>query len=71
VIKHFQNQLQKNFNISIAEVNNHDIWQTTTIGISGVGTETQQLQKSISHIQNFIEQNFPEMTITEENYEFL
>jgi uncharacterized protein YlxP (DUF503 family) len=46
--------LKKQFNISIAEVDDNDQWQIATLGLAVVSNETRHLQKMLSEIQQFI-----------------
>ena len=39
VVRAIKDRLKNNFNISVAEIGNQDIWQSINIGISVVGTD--------------------------------
>ena len=56
VLKSLLAHLRNNFNISAAEVDNHDIWRTATIGIAIVATDNRYanevLDKVVDHIQS-------------------
>lgn len=55
VIKSIIGKLSSRFNISIAEVDLNDLWQRAVIGFSIVSNETVQVNKVISNVLNFIE----------------
>lgn len=55
VIKSLIGKLSSRFNISIAEVDLNDLWQRAVIGFSLVSNETVQVNKVISNVLNFIE----------------
>ncbi|RDY24771.1 DUF503 domain-containing protein [Romboutsia maritimum] len=57
VVKSIINKLQNKFNISVCEVENQDIHQKITIGISGIGLSLSQCDSIIENIINFIENN--------------
>ena len=55
VVKSIIGKLSSRFNISIAEVDLNDLWQRAVIGFSIVSNETVQVNKVISNVLNFIE----------------
>lgn len=57
VVKSIVKKLQNTFNISVSEVENQDLHQTITIGISGVTLDASQSDSTIEKIINFIEEN--------------
>ena len=56
VVKSLLAHLRHEFNISAAEVGDHDVWRTATVGIAVVATDgtyaTQVLDKVIDHIES-------------------
>ncbi len=71
IIKNFQNQIRKKFNVSIAEINYLDVWQSSQIGIVMTANELKILNVALTQIQKFIEQNFQNITVVKEDIEFL
>jgi len=65
VVKSLLMRLQKQFNISIAEVGDHDLWQMTTIGIACVSNHTDRVDEVISAAISLIERDFPTIEIIE------
>lgn len=65
VVKSLLMRLQKQFNISIAEVGDHDLWQMTTIGIACVSNHTDRVDAVISAAISLIERDFPTIEIIE------
>jgi len=65
VVKSLVMRLQKQFNISIAEVGDHDLWQMTTIGIACVSNRTDRVDEVISAAISLIERDFPTIEIIE------
>lgn len=57
VVKSIVKKLQNTFNISVSEVDNQDVHQTITIGISGVVLDKGQDDSIMEKIINFIEDN--------------
>lgn len=57
VVKSIVNKLKNKFNISVSEVAEQDIHQTIVIGVVGIGGTTAQVDSTMEHIINFIEDN--------------
>lgn len=56
VVKSIKDRVRNKFNLSIAEVDNNDLWQRATLGIAMVGNErrfvNQTLEKIVNHIKD-------------------
>ena len=61
-------KMKSRFNVSIAEVDHHDLWQRSTVGVSCVSNERVQIDKVFSSVINFIENN-GSVEIIEYHYE--
>ena len=55
VIKCLIDRVKAKFNASIAEVDNNDLWQRATIGVSMVANNRVLLQKMAAKIENILE----------------
>ncbi len=64
LITALKRKLINNFNISVAEVDHHDVWKNSTIAISLVSTDRANMDKRLSAIQKFINKKFYELEIT-------
>jgi uncharacterized protein len=71
VIKSIIAKLQNRFNISIAEVDDNDLWQVATIGISCVSNNDKTVDETFTKIINFIKSNYPELEIVNQEIEIL
>ncbi len=56
VIKSIIGRVQSRFAVSIAEVDDHDQWQTATLGIACVSTDARHANEILSRVVAFIEQ---------------
>ncbi|KPU45285.1 hypothetical protein OXPF_11780 [Oxobacter pfennigii] len=68
VLKSLIERLKSRFNISIAETGLNDKWQSAEIGIACISNDKVQIDKVISSILNFIE-NDPRVEITDSSVE--
>lgn len=55
VIKSITGKVQNKFNVTIAEVDNNDVWQTATIGIACLSNNKRHTNEVLSRVVNFIE----------------
>ena len=55
VLKSITSQVSSRFNVSIAEIDDNDLWQTATLGISCVSNNGRHVNETLSHVVNFIE----------------
>jgi hypothetical protein len=54
VIKSITTRVSNKFNVSVAEVDDHDLWQLATIGICCVSNDKRHTNEVLSKIVDFI-----------------
>ena len=57
VVKSIIDKTKHKFNVSIAEVEDHDLHQSIVIGIACVSTDKRHADSQIQNVINFIEDN--------------
>lgn len=62
VVRTIKDGLRQKFNVAVAEVGHHDLWQRATIGVSAVGAEGYHLKKVMHEVERFVERQ-PEVEI--------
>ncbi len=55
VVKSVKERVKNRFNVSVAEVDFHDLHQRSAIGIAMVGNDSRKLNSSLDKIVNYIE----------------
>ncbi|MDI6717260.1 MAG: DUF503 domain-containing protein [Actinomycetota bacterium] len=55
IVKSIIGKVESKYNVSISEVDNHDLWQRVTLGIAHVAETGEQTKKVLDHIDRFIE----------------
>ena len=55
VLQSLVQRARKRFNISIAEVEDQDLWQKAMLGICAVGNDRQHINSILDQVVNFIE----------------
>jgi uncharacterized protein YlxP (DUF503 family) len=54
VLKSLKDTLSNKFNISVAETDEQDVWQTAEIGVAAVGTDTRFVQSVLTSVVNYV-----------------
>ncbi len=55
VVKTLTAGLRARFNVSVAEVDHHELWQRTTIAVSAVAREAYHAKKVMHEVERFVE----------------
>jgi uncharacterized protein YlxP (DUF503 family) len=55
IIKSLIARIKNRYNVSVAEVGEHDLWQSTIIGISFVSSEQAYVHQIFASIVKFVE----------------
>ena len=71
VIKSITARLRNQYNISISEVDDQDLWQIATLGISCVSNNSNLIDETLTKVVNYIVQNYPELEIIERDVEII
>jgi len=58
VLKSLKTKIQNKFNVSIAEVENNDKWQRSTLGVATVSNDKKIVDSTLNKIISFIESDF-------------
>ena len=56
VLRGLKQRIRNRFNVSISEIDNHDKWQRTTLGISSISHDKQFIEMMFNKIVHYIEQ---------------
>ena len=70
-VKSIISRLRSQYNISIAEVDDQDLWQLVTLGIACVSNHNQHVDEILSKVISFITNNYPELEIVDQETEIL
>lgn len=71
IVKSVVSRLRNQYNISIAEVDDQDLWQLVTLGITCVSNHSQHIDETLSKVMSFIINNYPELEIVDHQTEIL
>jgi len=63
VIQSIITRLQNKFKVSVAEVDNQDLWQLATLGIACVSNHRRHADETLSNVVKFIVQHYPDVEL--------
>ena len=64
-------RLHREFNISVAEIDEQDIWQNAVIGCALISNDTAQTQRSLQKVIQWIENNWLDVEVVNETIEII
>jgi len=70
-IKPILSRLHRQFNVSVAEIEYHDIWQSTIIGCVILSNDPDFTRCSLQQVIQWVETNCPDLNIVEEKIEII
>jgi uncharacterized protein len=71
VLKGLIARLHKEFNISAAEVDFHDAWQATTLGVTTVSTSAVHAQSLLNNLVDWLETHRPDLEVIDHYVELI
>jgi uncharacterized protein YlxP (DUF503 family) len=71
VLKSITTRVRNKFNVSVAEVDNHELWQLATIGICCVSNEKRHTDQVLSKVVDFVANSRFEVEILDYEIEIL
>jgi len=63
VIKSITTRIQNRFNVSVAEVDNQNLWQLATLGVACVSNHRRHADETLANVVKFIIQNYPDVEL--------
>ena len=64
-------QLHKEFNLSVAEIDDLDIWQSTVIACAAVSNDANQTRRVLQKTVNWVENNWRDLELVDDQIELL
>jgi uncharacterized protein len=55
ILRSIKARVQQKFNVSIAECEDHDLWQRTVLGVSQVGPDQPHVDRCLREVVSFID----------------
>lgn len=70
ILSSLTTRLRNRFNISVAEIDDHDLWQKAILGIAHVANDTGRVNQTLDKVINFIRAN-PSLELLRSQIEIL
>ena len=64
-------RLRREFNISVAEIDRHDDWDTATIGCALISNESRYIQSFLQAIIPWLNRNWPDIILIDDHIEIV
>jgi uncharacterized protein len=71
VLKGLIARLHKEFNVTAAEVDLHDVWQATSLGVATISTSAAHAQSLLNNLVSWIERNRPDLEVVDHYVELI
>ena len=56
VLKSVKDRVRNSFNVSIAEIDDLDAWQRSSLGVACVSKDRDQVESTLAHVAAFVEE---------------
>jgi uncharacterized protein len=64
IVKSIIARVHNQFEVAVAEVENNNLWQIATLGMSCVSNSGQRASEVLARVQNYIEETRPDLIIS-------
>ena len=70
-LKPLLTRLHREFNISVAEIDHHDIWQSAVIACVLISGSPKHTQRALQGITEWVECYWPDVTVIDDSIEII
>jgi uncharacterized protein YlxP (DUF503 family) len=70
-LKPLLTRLHREFNISVSEVDHHDVWQSAIIACACISTDNGQTHRSLQRIIQWVEFHWPDVSLVDDQIEII
>ena len=71
VVRSVVARVSQQFNVSIAELDHHDLWQSASLGVACVSNDSAYVHRQLEGVVHWVEQNRPDVDIVDYCIEIL
>lgn len=71
ILKSLVARLHREFNVSCAEIDRHDVWKSTVVGVAIVSTAAGHAQGVLESVVRWIELNRPDVMVVDHSIEII
>jgi hypothetical protein len=70
-LKPLLTRLHKEFNVSAAEVDAQDVWQTAVVACALVSNDAKHIQRKLGQLNGWVEANWPDVDVVDARVELI
>ena len=70
-LKPFLARLHREFNISVAEIDHQDAWQSAVVACALVSNNPKHTQRALQKVAEWVETQWPDVTVVDEQIEII
>ncbi len=67
-LRSLKDRIRHTFNVSVAEVDNNDLWQKASLAVAAVSNDKSHLNKTLDHVLNMV-RGVPELSLLDYHIE--
>ena len=71
ILKSLIARLHKEFNVSCAELDNHDLWQSARLGVAIISNDSAHVQRALEKVVRWIERYRPDVSVVDYSVEVI
>ncbi len=58
VVNSLLDRIRARFNVSAAQIDNHDLWQSATLGVVAISNDQKPLHTLMNHVRDLVEKEY-------------
>jgi len=70
VLRSLKDRIRNRFNVSVAEVDDNDLWQKASLAVAAVGNDKSHLNQTLDHVLDLV-RAVPELNLLDYQIEIL
>ena len=67
-LRSLKDRMRNKFNVSVAEVDNNDLWQKASLAVAAVSNDKSHLNQTLDHVLNMV-RSVPEISLLDYHIE--
>lgn len=71
ILRSLMARVRQQFNVAIAELDHQDLWQTASLGLVCISNERARLHHTLESVVRWVEQNRPDVEVSDYRIEIL
>ena len=70
-LKPLLTRLHREFNISVSEIDNHDVWQSTTIACALITNDGGHTHRTLQKVARWVDTHWPDVALIDDHIELI